>query len=69
MAGLILRYFFGFSLQGMHGICYHDSIFLIRPTPTHNNNLQVILKISIFRFANPIIEQGSSYLAKPAYVY
>ena len=37
----------------MHGICCHTSVFLIRPTPTHNNTLQVILKISIFQFANP----------------
>ena len=42
----------------MHGICYHASGFLIRPTPTHNNALQVILKISIFRFADPTILQG-----------
>ena len=28
---------------------------LIRPTPTHNNTLQVILKISIFWFANPTL--------------
>ena len=44
-----------FPLQGMHGICCHASVFLIRPTPTHNNTLQVILKISIFRFADPTL--------------
>ena len=37
----------------MHRIWFHDIVFLIRPTSTHNNNLQVILKISIFRFADP----------------
>ena len=44
----IWRYFSIFPLQGMHGIFCHASVFLIRPTPTHNNILQVILKISIF---------------------
>ena len=51
--GLILRYFFRFPLQGMHGICCHVSVFLIKPTPTLNNTLQFILKISIFQFADP----------------
>ena len=37
----------------MHRIWFHDSVFLIRPASTHNNTLQVILKISIFRFADP----------------
>jgi len=46
--GLIWRYFLIFPLQEMLGICCHASVFLIRPTPTHNNTLQVILKISIF---------------------
>jgi len=26
-------------LEGMDEICCHSSIFLIRPTPTHNNSL------------------------------
>ena len=39
----------------MHRIWFHDSVFLIRPTSTHNNTLQVILKISIFRFADPTV--------------
>ena len=30
--GSILRYFFRFPLQGMHGICCHVSVFLIRPS-------------------------------------
>jgi len=38
-----------------HKICFHVSVFLIRPTPTHNNILQIILKISIFWFADPTI--------------
>ena len=38
----------------MHGICCHASVFLIRPTPTHSNTLQVILKISIFWFVDPM---------------
>ena len=37
----------------MHRIWYHAIVFLIRPTPTHDNTLQVILKTSIFRFADP----------------
>ena len=37
----------------MHRIWFHNSVFLIRPTSTHDNTLQVILKISIFRFADP----------------
>ena len=41
----------------MHVICCHASVFLIRPTPTQNNTLQIILKISIFRFGDPINEQ------------
>ena len=32
----------------MHEICCYDSVFLIRPTQTHENTLQVILRISIF---------------------
>ena len=40
------------SLQGMHKIHCHFGVFLIRPTPTQNNTLQVILKIAIFRFAD-----------------
>ena len=51
--GSIWRYFSVFPLQGMHRICCHASVFLIRPTPTHNNTLQIIVKISIFRFADP----------------
>ena len=51
--GSIWRYFSIFSLQGMNRIYCYASVFLIRPTPTHNNTLQVILKISIFRFADP----------------
>ena len=51
--GSIWRYFSIFSLQGMNEIYCHASVFLIRPTPTHNNTLQVILKISIFWFADP----------------
>ena len=47
--GSIFKYFFRFPLQGMHGYCCHDSVF-----PTHNNALQVILKISIFWFVDPI---------------
>jgi len=31
----------------------HSSVFLIRPTPTHNSSLPVNLKISIFWFAHP----------------
>ena len=37
----------------MHRIWFHASVFLIRLTPTHDNTLQVILKILIFRFADP----------------
>jgi len=37
-----------FPLQRMQEICFHDSVFLIRPTPTPDNTLQVILKILIF---------------------
>ena len=37
----------------MHRIWSHASVFLIRPTPAHDNTLQVILKISIFQFADP----------------
>jgi len=51
--GSILRYFSIFPLQGVHGICCHASVFLIRPTPTYNNTLYVILKISSFRLAEP----------------
>ena len=43
--------------QGMHDIRYHDSILTIRPTPTQENTLQVILKISIFRLVNPTVTQ------------
>ena len=59
----ILRYFFKFPLQGMHRICCHVSVFLIRPYPTHNNTLQVILKTSIFQFADPTFSL-SIYLVK-----
>jgi len=38
----------------MHRIWYHASVFLIRPTPTHDSTLQVILKVSIYWFADPI---------------
>ena len=51
----ILRYFFRFPLRGMHRSCCYDSVFLIRPTPTHSNALQVILKIPIFWFADPFV--------------
>jgi len=44
-----------FSLEKMDEIYCHSSVFLIRPTPTHNNSLGVDLKISIFWFAHPII--------------
>jgi len=37
----------------MHRIWFHARVFLIRSTPTHDNTLQVILKISIFWFADP----------------
>ena len=57
--GSILRYFSIFPLQGMRGICCHVSVFLIRPTPTHNSTLQVILIISIFRFADPTYASGN----------
>ena len=39
----------------MHGICCHDRVFLIRPTPTHDNTLLIILRISIFWFADPTV--------------
>jgi len=42
-----------FSLERMDEICYHSSVFLIRPIPTHENSLGVDLKISIFWFAHP----------------
>ena len=54
--GSIHRYFFRFPLQGMHGNCCHNIVFLIRPTPTHNNTLQAILKISIFWFVDPTLK-------------
>ena len=41
----------------MYEFCYHSSVFLIRPTPTHDNSLQVNLKIFIFEFADPILEE------------
>ena len=43
--GSILSYFFKFSPQGREYTVFtamHVSVFLIRPTPTHNNTLQVI---------------------------
>jgi len=48
----------------MHRIWFHDSVFLIRPTSTHNNTLQVILKISIFRFADSRSTNGKKSIAK-----
>jgi len=42
-----------FSLEGMAKICCHSSVFLISPTPTHDNSFGVDLKISIFWFAHP----------------
>ena len=57
--GSILRYFFRFPLQGMHGICCHTSVFLITPTPIHRNTLQ---EISIFQFADPKLRSISSWI-------
>jgi len=58
----ILTYLTIFSLEGMGKICCHSSVFLIRPTPTHNNSLRVNLKISIFWFADPILDRPRSNL-------
>jgi len=49
----ILTYLMIFSLEGKDKICCHFSVFLIIPTPTHDNSLGVDLKISIFWFAYP----------------
>jgi len=49
----ILMHLTIFSLVGMDEICCHSSVFLIRPTPTHNNSLKVDLKILIFWFMHP----------------
>ena len=46
-------YFALFSLEEIDEICCHTSVFLIRPTPTHDYSLQVNLKILIFQFADP----------------
>ena len=43
-----------FSLERMNEICYNSSVFLIRLIPTHDNSLQVNLKVSIFEFAYSI---------------
>ena len=52
----------------MEEICYHSSVFLITPTPIHDNSLQVNLKISIFKFADPIIESVSTQHILKCYI-
>ena len=60
----IFKYFVRFPLQGMQGICCNVSVFLIRPTPMHNISFKVILKILIFRFADPIFDKPVSVLPR-----
>jgi len=49
-----MTYLMIFSLEGKDKICCHSSVFLITPTPIHDNSLGVDLKILIFWFAHPI---------------
>ena len=58
----ILTYLTIFTVEGMDEICCHYSVFLIRPTPTHDSSLQVNLKISISEFADPTLGCVTIYI-------